>query len=195
MIEGSIIESKAVDRLLKRVSDFSSKGEWDKAEDILDKLTSGRPWDKKLLLSRAHLMKRKWAASGYEDSELLKHAIKHFSRCSLLTGSVEAGINNATLLLIGGREEEAIIKAKETAKRCRKLIMENDQMKESCFAAIIAEVNLISGRFQAAESWYKTAMSQDTSISPSIAENMNILLKYHMPESDTELRIRKAIRA
>ncbi len=48
------------------------------------------------------------AATDREDYDLLKDALHLFSRCHLLTGNAEAGINTATLLLLSGNEREAL---------------------------------------------------------------------------------------
>ncbi len=193
--KGLNIKSEAVNRLLERISRFIDIGEWKNAEDIIEKLIVAKPWDKKLLLSKANLRKRMWIKSDCEDTVLLVEAIHLFSRCHLLTGIPEAGINTATLLLIRGRSEEAYEKADDTADYCRKLILEEDQMQEERFAAIIAEANLIKGRYVSAESWYKTAAAQKNPVSKQVRENVNLLLKHLAPESKTEAKIRKAMGA
>ncbi len=191
---GYKIKSEAIDRLLQRIDSYSAKEQWDKAEAILDRLILGRPWDKKLLLTKAYLDKRKWVVSGCSDHDLLQIAIKSFSRCTLLSGSVEAEINNATLLLISGQREEAYLKAKEAAHRCRKLIVIKGKSSGICYSAIVAEVNLIQERFLAAESWYKTAISQNEYIPDYVAENVQLLLNHHVPDPKIIAKLKNSLR-
>lgn len=148
-----------------------------------------------MLLARADVKKSRWMAAGCDDFHLLGEAIKHYSRCSLITGTVKAGINTATLMLLGGREEEAHERADEIAYHCRKLIMEKDVQRESYLAAVIAEVHMIKGRFHHAETWYKTAYEQCSEMPDHVLVNMNLLLEHHVPDTATILRIRKAVGA
>ncbi len=148
-----------------------------------------------MLLARADVKKSRWIASGCDDFHLLGEAIKHYSRCSLITGNVEAAINTATLMLLGGREEEAHERAEEIALRCRKLIMEGDVKKESYLAVVIAEVHMINGRFHHAETWYKTAFANSEAMPDHVLTNMNLLLEHHVPDTVIVLRIRKAVGA
>lgn len=134
-------------------------------------------------------------ASNGDDYFLLEEAIQLFSRCHLLTGSAEAGINTATLLLIGGRQEEARRKAEDTARRCRKIILEKDDFMPEYFAAITAEVHLINGNIAEAESWYRTASSQNRKLPEQVKENMDLLLDYLVLNSETATRIREALGA
>ncbi len=193
--KGLVIKSKAVERLLERVTAFASKGQWGKAEGILDKLIVAKPWDRQLLLSKAYLRKKRWMTSGCKDLTLLEEAIYLFSRCHLLTGSIEAGINSATLLLLSGKQEEAYHRADDTARHCRQLIIENDTQHEEQYAVTIAEGNLLRGRLEAAESWYRTALSRNSEASEQVIDNMNLLLNYLMPEPELASRIRKAVGA
>jgi len=195
LTKGYAINSSAVDRILERVQAFSAREDWEKAESLLDKLLFAKPWDSKLLLCKAHLRKRMWIASNCENYELLEDSVRLFSRCHLITGSSEAGINTATLLLLSGKEEDAYKKASETSRHCRNLILEGDHELDGYFAAIIAEANLIRGRLEAAESWYETASSQDGSIADKFKENMSLLLEHSVSESKTVTRMRKALRA
>lgn len=190
-----VINSNAVDRILQRVWAFIAKEEWHEADMLLDKLLIGKPWDKKILLNKAQLRKRMWIAGDCDDYGLLQDALRLFSRCHLLTGDPEAGINTATLLLISGREPEAYRKAAEVAKHCRTLIMMGKRELDGYYAAIIAEANLIRGRLEAAEAWYETAYSQDSSISEIFRENMNLLIEHIVPETSTVNRIRQTLRA
>lgn len=184
-----------MERLLEKVSVFSSQGQWEKAESILDKLIVAKPWDKKLLLAKAHLRKKMWLSSDCENHTFLNEALHLFSRCHLLTGSVEAGINTATLLLLSGKKEEAYRRADDTARHCRQLIIENDISEQGNYAVTIAEGNLVRGRMEAAESWYKTAMSKDDCISDQVIDNMNLLLNHLMPDREMAIRIREAVGA
>jgi hypothetical protein len=193
--KGLTINSNAVDRILERVWAFSAKEEWERADSLLDKLIVAKPWDRKLLLTKAHLRKRKWMASNRKDYDLLLDTIRHFSRCSLLTGSAEAGINTATLLLISGKEDEAYKRAAETARHCRNLILSGDSDLDGNYAAIIAEANLIRGRLEAAESWYEAASSKDSSIADIFKQNMSLLLEHSALESNTVLKLRNALGA
>ncbi len=195
VFKGLIIKSKAVERLLDRVSAFTSQGQWEKAENILDKLIVAKPWDRKLLLAKAHLRKKMWISSDCENHIFLSEALHLFSRCHLLTGSVEAGINTATLLLLSGKEEEAHKRADDTARHCRQLIIENDTNEQDNYAVTIAEGNLVRGRMEAAELWYKTAMSKHDKISDQVIDNMNLLLNHLMPDHDIAVRIREAVGA
>lgn len=195
VFKGLIIKSEAVERLLDRVSTFGSKGQWEKAEGILDKLIIAKPWDKRLLLAKAHLRKRMWISSDCENQTFLAEALHLFSRCHLLTGSVEAGINTATLLLLSGNKNEAYKRADDTARHCRQLIIENDISEQGNYAVTIAEGNLLRGRLEAAESWYKTAMSKNDSVSEHVIDNMNLLLNHLMPDQDMAIRIREAVGA
>jgi hypothetical protein len=136
-----------------------------------------------------------WLASNRDNYELLQDALHLFSRCHLLTGNPEAGINTATLLLLSGNEEEAYRKASEVAGHCRNLIMDGTVELDGYLAAIIGEANLIRGRHEAAQSWYETACSQDESITEVFRENMNLLLDHTVPESKTVKKIRRALRA
>lgn len=190
-----IIKSKAVKRLLGRVSVFSSQGKWEKAEEILDKLIVAKPWSKELLLRKAHLRKKMWIASGCGNHEILADAIRLFSKCHLLTGSVEAGINSATLLLLSGREKEAYKRAEDTARHCRQLIIENDIKHQGSYAVTIAEGNLLRGRLEAAESWYKTAMSKNNRVPDQAIDNMNLLLDHLVPEPEMVIRLKEAVGA
>ncbi|MCK5786955.1 MAG: DUF4071 domain-containing protein [Candidatus Sabulitectum sp.] len=182
-----------MERLLAKVSTYVSLDQWDKAENILNKLIMAKPWDRSLLLAKAHLRKKMWMASGCEDHELLEESIRLFSRCHLITGSVEAGINSATLLLLSGKEKEAVKRADDTARHCRQLIIENNVNHKECYAETVAEVNLLKGRLDAAESWYKTAISKNEKISENAIDNMNLLLEYLIPEEEIETRIREAV--
>ncbi|MCK5131180.1 MAG: hypothetical protein KAR40_03405 [Candidatus Sabulitectum sp.] len=179
-------------RLLDRVSIFISRGQWDNAEIILNKLIVAKPWDRKLLLSKAYLRKKMWMASDCENHELLIDAEHLFSRCHLLTGSVEAGINSATLLLLSGRDKEAYRRADDTAHHCRQLILESDNHHQESYAVTIAEVNLLRGRLEAAESWYRTALSQESKVSEQVADNMNLLLNHLVTEPEMAAKIRDA---
>ena len=134
--------------------------------------------------------------AGCNDHELLEKAIRSFSKCTLLTGSVEAEINNATLLLISGQQEEAYFKAIEAAHRCRKLIVIKGKSSEICYSAIVAEVNLIQERFLAAESWYKTAISQnDRDCVPDyVAENVQLLLNHLVPDPKIIAKLKNSLR-
>lgn len=136
-----------------------------------------------------------WITSDCEDYELLKDALHLFSRCHLLTGNPEAGINTATLLLLSGNEDEAYAKAAEVARHCRSLILDGERSLDGYYAAVIGEANLIRGRLEAAEAWYETAYSQDNSISEIFKENMNLILAHIVPESKTVVKIRQALRA
>jgi len=193
--KGSVINTDAVERILQRVWAFIAAEEWDKAEDLLDKLITAKPWDRKLLLNKAHLRKKMWLASGSEDYELLKDATHLFSRCHLLTGSPEAGINTATLLLIAGNEDEAYQKAAETAAHCRSVMMDSESEPDGYLLAVMGEANLIRGRLEAAEAWYDAACSQDDSIAEIFKENMNLLIDHIVPETRSILKIRKSLRA
>ncbi len=184
-----------MERLLERVSVFSSRGQWEKAESILNKLLFAKPWDKQLLLAKAHLRKKMWISSDCENHIFLEEALHLFSRCHLLTGSVEAGINTATLLLLSGKKEEAHKRADDTARHCRQLIIENDISEQGSYAVTIAEGNLIRGRLEAAELWYKTAMSKHDTISDQVIDNMNLLLNHLMPDGDIATRIRESVGA
>ena len=194
-IKGLIIKSEAVERLFDRIAIFSSQGKWEKAENIIDMLIVAKPWDKRLLLAKAKLRKKMWIASGHEDHTLLEEALQLFSRCHLLTGSIEAGINSATLLLLSGRKKEAYKRADDTARHCRLLIMENETHELGYYAATIAEVNLLRGRIEAAESWYKTALSKNNRVSDEVLDNMNLLLDHLVLEPDMAVRIREAVGA
>ncbi len=136
-----------------------------------------------------------WMASSCKDYSLLEEAIQLFSRCHLLTGSIEAGINSATLLLLSGKEKEAYKRADDTARHCRQLIIENDSLQHESYAVTIAEVNLLRGRLEAAESWYKTALSQSSEVSEYVLDNINLLLNYLVPEPEMEIRIRETLGA
>jgi len=195
VIEEFTINSNAIDRILQRVWTFIAREEWDKAEELLDKLLIGRPWDQKLLLNKAHLRKRMWMSSGREDYSLLMETAHLFSKCHLLTGNAEAGINTATLLLLGGNDEEAHKKATEVARHCRMLIMDGNRELDGYYAAVIAEANLIRGRLEAAQSWYETAYNQDSSIAEAFKENMNLLLEHIVPETKSVKKIRQSLRA
>ncbi|MEA3267201.1 MAG: TRAFs-binding domain-containing protein [Candidatus Fermentibacteria bacterium] len=195
VFKGLIIKSEAVERLLDRVYTFSSSGQWQKAESILDKLIVAKPWDKRLLLAKAHLRKRMWISSDCENQVLLAEALHLFSRCHLLTGSVEAGINTATLLLLSGNEEDAYKRADDTSRHCRQLIIENDIGEQDNYAVTIAEGNLVRGRLEAAESWYKTAMSKNDLVSEHVIDNINLLLNHLMPDQAMAVRIREAVGA
>ena len=155
----------------------------------------GKPWDKKLLLNKAQLRKRMWIASSCEDYDLLKDCLHLFSRCHLLTGNPEAGINTATLLLLSGEDEEARAKASEVARNCRTHIMEGNKEVDGYYAAVIGEANLIMGKLEAAEAWYDTAYSEDSSIADIFRENMDLILKHIEPESKNAVKIRNALRA
>lgn len=195
MIEGSIINRNALDRILQKVWGLVVQEEWAEAEALLDKLISVKPWDKKLLLTKAQLRKNMWLASNREDYSLLDDAVHLYSRCHLLTGAAEAGINTATLLLISGNDQEAYRKAAEVAKHCRAVIMEGIREPDGYYPAIIAEANLIRGRLEAAETWYETAHSENSTIADIFQENMNLLLEHTVPESSTVNKIRRALRA
>lgn len=134
-----------------------------------------------------------WMASGCKNGELLDESVQLFSRCHLLTGSIEAGINAATLLLISGKEKEAYKRADDTARHCRQLIIENKVNTKECYAVTIAEVNLLKGRLDAAESWYRTAISKNSEISENATDNMNLLLQHLNPGKKREALIRKAV--
>lgn len=136
-----------------------------------------------------------WLATNRENYDLLKDALHLFSRCHLLTGNPEAGINTATLLLLSGNEEEAYRKAAEVSAHCRNLIMEGTGEPDGYLSAIMGEANLIRGRHEAAQSWYETACFQNESISEVFTENMNLLLDHTVPESKTVKKIRRALRA
>ncbi len=193
--KGSAINTDAVERILQRVWAFIAAEEWGKAEDLLDKLITAKPWDRKLLLNKAHLRKKMWLASGCEDYELLREATHLFSRCHLLTGSPEAGINTATLMLIAGNEEEAYLKAAETAAHCRSMMMDAESEPDGYLLAVMGEANLIRGRLEAAEAWYDAACAQDDSIAEIFKENMNLLIDHIVPETRSILKIRKSLRA
>ena len=193
--KGSVINTDAVERILQRVWAFIAAEEWSKAEDLLDKLISAKPWDRKLLLNKAHLRKKMWLSSSCEDYELLKDATHLFSRCHLLTGSPEAGINTATLLLIAGNEDEAYQKAAETAAHCRAVMMDSESEPDGYLLAVMGEANLIRGRLEAAEAWYDAACAQDDSIAEIFKENMNLLIDHIVPETRSILKIRKSLRA
>ncbi len=195
VFKGRIIKSEATERLLDRVSTFGSKGQWEKANSIIDKLIVAKPWDKRLLLAKAHLRKRMWISSDCKNQVFLAEALHLFSRCHLLTGSVEAGINTATLLLLSGNKKEAYKRADDTARHCRQLIIENDIGEQDNYAVTIAEGNLVRGRLEAAESWYKTAMSKNDFVSEHVIDNMNLLLNHLMPDHDIAVRIREAVGA
>lgn len=132
---------------------------------------------------------------GCSNHELLEIAVKSFSKCTLLTGSVEAEINNATLLLIAGQRDEAYLKAKEAAHRCRKLIVIKGKSSGICYSAIVAEVNLIQERFLAAESWYKTAVSQSDDIPDYVAENVQLILNHHVPDPKIIAKLKNSLRS
>lgn len=193
--KGNAINSNAVDRILQRVWSLIAREEWEKAEKLLDKLIIGKPWDKKLLLNKAQLRKRMWIASHCENFGYLTESLHLFSRCHLLTGNPEAGINTATLLLLSGKAEDARKKASEVARHCRSRIMNGDRELDGYFAAVIGEANLILGKLEAAEAWYDTAYSQDNSIAEIFKENMNLILDHTLPESKAVVKIRKALRA
>ncbi len=167
-------------------------GDWERAGIIIDKLIHAKPWDKQLLFVKANLIKSLWIDSDCKNDLILKEAVKHFSKCSLLTGLPEAGINTATLLLLTGRKNDAIIKADETARQCEKLIIEKDDLDEFIFYAIIAEVNLIQERFTAAETLYRRASAQTDKLPKENITNIKLLLKHHAPKSDVIQRIKKA---
>lgn len=59
----------------------------------------------------------------------------------------------------------------------------------------IAEINLLRGRLEAAESWYKTALSKNSEVSEQVLDNMNLLLNHLVPEPEMEIRIREAVGA
>ncbi|MCD6587134.1 MAG: DUF4071 domain-containing protein [Candidatus Fermentibacteraceae bacterium] len=158
-------------------------------------LIVAKPWDKRLLLAKAQLKKKMWIASGHEDHVLLEEALQLYSRCHLLTGSIEAGINSATLLLLSGKKKEAYKRADDTARHCRLLIMENETHELGYYAATIAEVNLLRGRIEAAESWYKTALSKNNRVPDGVLDNMNLLLDHLVLEPDMAVRIREAVGA
>ncbi len=195
LLKGLIIKSEAVERLFDRVAVFSSQGKWEKAENIINMLIVAKPWDKRLLLAKANLKKKMWIASGQKDHELLEESLQLFSRCHLLTGSIKAGINSATLLLLSGRKKEAYKRADDTARHCRLLIMENKTHELGYYAATIAEVNLLRGKLEAAELWYKTALSKNSRVSEEVLDNMNLLLDHLVPEPDMVVRIREAVGA
>jgi tetratricopeptide (TPR) repeat protein len=180
---------------LQSVWVFIARKEWEKAEALLDTLLAGKPWDKKILFTKAQLRKRMWIASEREDYQLMMDALHLFSRCHLLTGNPEAGINTATLLLLSGNHDEARKKAEEIATRCRNLVMKGNRELDGYFAAVIAEANLIMGRLEAAEAWYDTAYSKDNSVTEIFSENMSLILEHIVPESGAVARIRKALRA
>ncbi len=136
-----------------------------------------------------------WIASDCEDYDLLKDCLHLFSRCHLLTGSPEAGINTATLLLLSGDNEKARRKAEEVARNCRTHIMEGDKEVDGYYAAVLGEANLVMGNLEAAEAWYDTAYSEDSSIADIFRENMDLILQYTSPESKTAGKIRSALRA
>lgn len=184
-----------MDRILERVFAFAEKGDWAKAEKLLDRLLMGKPWDKKLLLSKAKLRKRMWIASNCEDYHLLTDCFHLFSRCHLLTGNPEAGINAATFLLLMGDEQEALRKATEVARNCRTRIMGGNRELDGYYAAIVAEANLIMGNLEAAEIWYDTAYSEDIKIAESFRENMELILEHIGTESKIAMKIRSSLRA
>lgn len=195
MIEGSRINRNSMDRMLQKIWGLVSLEDWTEAEILLNTLIKVKPWDKKFLLYKAQLRKNMWLASDKEDYALLEDAIHLYSRCHLLTGGAEAGINTATLLLISGNDREAYRKAAEVAKHCRALILDGVKERDGYYAAIIAEANLIRGRLEAAETWYETAHEENSTIADIFQENMNLLLEHIVPESSTVKRIRQALRA
>jgi tetratricopeptide (TPR) repeat protein len=125
----------------------------------------------------------------------MEEALQLFNRCYLLTGSIEAGINSATLLLLSGKKREAYKRADDTARHCRLLIMENKKHELGYYAATIAEVNLLKGRLEAAELWYKSALSENSRVSEKVLDNMNLLLNHLVPEPDMVARIRESVGA
>jgi hypothetical protein len=189
------IKSSAVDRILKRVEAFADKEQWAQAEALLDKLLIAKPWDRSVLLTKAHLYKQMWLTGDRKDHKPMEKAISLFSRCHLLTGSAEAGINTATLLLLSGREDDARRKASEVARHCRNQILEGEHAMDGFLAGVIAEANLVNGMLDAAEGWYETARTQDSTVVIRFRENMLLILEHTLPDKPSADRLREALRA